>query len=931
MLRSVRNLFRWLLLGMAALQAGWLGVKNASAGTGYIDAQGKWHFSVVFLQPDSGPQIDENFWLNVLQTADTLLYQATAGKHQFGAITIMPQRRYSSTADLIIWREEERSFADVYGINRAGYHVFMSDQLRDPGRIDRFGVRDLAKLFVHELGHYLYAVYDEYRTRDNFILPGDFQCIYSSFRNNLLDQAACLMEDFNQVGGTWCFNENHEALRSNIQLSKTWQSQDNNKMSCWSTMKRLYPGFWSPLDQPQLPQQVPLNRLAPFNAVKLGAQAEFVVAVDASILPNSDAESVMFQMLDRAFISNPDDSGRVILLKYNQDSIQVSAPVRWEADLAFGYKAILKALPLLDKPNANLATLLQKVLSAFETLAGGPGRLGGTLRTFLLITSGKESMAVPDSALLTRFRGQNIRTTIGFVKSTETLPGEVLETYRRLAAGMGGAVYDATFPSVMAYQATDAAGKQIITVRTLPVDSSGNFDYTAPDDIREVIVSASWPDPACKASVIILRNGIGDTVAAGNGNDFVGHALKARRYFDLTRGEKLQVQVVVQAGCLKIPLPVTFAISDERPKAFLVAVAERTLYGAQDNQVIHARVNAPYPLVNLDELAVGKINFYGDFLNDVTEGAFDDGADSIRIRSAAFNGDWAKGDGIYSKIFKGAAGGLRTIRLQAANLGQAILASGEEFMIKNKDPLNSIPKFQREAFVTYFVQATQNSTLNLPKFQLDKLPWSPPLPRTELKFTVTGSFKLPPDYPHAFSIEIGGAVNGKTIKFDSVKIEASTLQANLNFKVCEIFPELCSFPPKVPAGFTLETSLTVRYRSGDTAAVKISLLVGVKDHPASTNNLPTVFRLYPNFPNPFNLATRIVFDAPKREKISLAIYDVMGRKIRTLIAEKSFAPGTHEAEWDGRTDNGAIAGSGVYFMRLRAAGRTQVQKIVLTK
>jgi hypothetical protein len=109
------------------------------------------------------------------------------------------------------------------------------------------------------------------------------------------------------------------------------------------------------------------------------------------------------------------------------------------------------------------------------------------------------------------------------------------------------------------------------------------------------------------------------------------------------------------------------------------------------------------------------------------------------------------------------------------------------------------------------------------------------------------------------------------------------------------------------------------------------LLVGVKDRPASANDLPTVFRLYPNFPNPFNLATRIVFDAPKREKISLAIYDVMGRKIRTLIAEKSFESGTHEAEWDGRTDDGAIAGSGVYFMRLRAGGRTQVEKIVLMK
>jgi flagellar hook assembly protein FlgD len=63
----------------------------------------------------------------------------------------------------------------------------------------------------------------------------------------------------------------------------------------------------------------------------------------------------------------------------------------------------------------------------------------------------------------------------------------------------------------------------------------------------------------------------------------------------------------------------------------------------------------------------------------------------------------------------------------------------------------------------------------------------------------------------------------------------------------------------------------------------------------------------------------------------VTIHDLTGRKIRTLIAGEPFEPGKHEMAWDGRSDGGAIAGSGVYFIRLRAANQQQVLKILLMK
>ncbi len=89
-----------------------------------------------------------------------------------------------------------------------------------------------------------------------------------------------------------------------------------------------------------------------------------------------------------------------------------------------------------------------------------------------------------------------------------------------------------------------------------------------------------------------------------------------------------------------------------------------------------------------------------------------------------------------------------------------------------------------------------------------------------------------------------------------------------------------------------------------------------------------------NHPNPFNPATTISFnvsvDAGSLTPVSLEVYDVRGRLVRTLI-EREVESGNHSVVWDGRDDRGDISRSGVYLSTLKVAGKTFVRKMVLIR
>jgi hypothetical protein len=101
-------------------------------------------------------------------------------------------------------------------------------------------------------------------------------------------------------------------------------------------------------------------------------------------------------------------------------------------------------------------------------------------------------------------------------------------------------------------------------------------------------------------------------------------------------------------------------------------------------------------------------------------------------------------------------------------------------------------------------------------------------------------------------------------------------------------------------------------------------VTGVGDTPAS-------FALHANVPNPFNPITTIRYDVPASgADVSISIYDVSGRLIRSLVREHRGA-GAWSAQWNGENDRGQSVASGVYFYRMRAGEFVETKKMMLLK
>ena len=94
--------------------------------------------------------------------------------------------------------------------------------------------------------------------------------------------------------------------------------------------------------------------------------------------------------------------------------------------------------------------------------------------------------------------------------------------------------------------------------------------------------------------------------------------------------------------------------------------------------------------------------------------------------------------------------------------------------------------------------------------------------------------------------------------------------------------------------------------------------------------VPDVFALHQNYPNPFNPTTNIQYDLPEDHFVSVIIYDVIGRKIRSLMNTNQTA-GYHTIRWDARNDMGEGVAAGMYIYTIQAGDFRATKKMVLLK
>jgi len=100
--------------------------------------------------------------------------------------------------------------------------------------------------------------------------------------------------------------------------------------------------------------------------------------------------------------------------------------------------------------------------------------------------------------------------------------------------------------------------------------------------------------------------------------------------------------------------------------------------------------------------------------------------------------------------------------------------------------------------------------------------------------------------------------------------------------------------------------------------------------PTDVDDTPLAYRLHGCVPNPFNPATTLGYDLPAASRVSLRIYDLTGRLVRSLVNTHQDA-GRHAVRWDGRSDAGRLVAAGAYVCRLTAGSFTATQRMLLVK
>jgi hypothetical protein len=181
---------------------------------------------------------------------------------------------------------------------------------------------------------------------------------------------------------------------------------------------------------------------------------------------------------------------------------------------------------------------------------------------------------------------------------------------------------------------------------------------------------------------------------------------------------------------------------------------------------------------------------------------------------------------------------------------------------------------------------------------------------------------------------------------DGAELVAEYVKADLTMRPAGVAYTDSAGYQAVTLGFGMEFMSdaplpTGHYASG--ASDRVDLMANIMEYfgkeptgpgTGTEGNEAIVTKLSHPRPNPFNPATTIAYSLAGRSNVAIRVYDVAGRVVRTLV-DGEVEAGEHVIVWDGTTDSGKHAASGVYFVKMETAGQTgalrATRKLVLLK
>jgi hypothetical protein len=180
--------------------------------------------------------------------------------------------------------------------------------------------------------------------------------------------------------------------------------------------------------------------------------------------------------------------------------------------------------------------------------------------------------------------------------------------------------------------------------------------------------------------------------------------------------------------------------------------------------------------------------------------------------------------------------------------------------------------------------------------------------------------------------DVGGVLHLIAIAFNYTLPADSGAVVQVNYRVAPDAPLGTKVVLRVSQLMVINGQNQVIEASAEDGVFAIGSPSGV----AQEGGHPLSFALLQNYPNPFapttgsGGSTAIPFCLPQPETVSLVVYDLLGRKVRTVVAARLGA-GKHEVAWDGTDETGQPAPVGVYLYRLQAGGHTASKRLFLVK